>query len=138
MGQTARATSILLLAALAFHFAAPTLARQVSCDCSKRGHEIGISCDCPGCLAQRERAGLSCCSFEEKAKSDGKKSAVPSLKPLRCTCGAHDPIATPEGSLPFIPHSGSARFMITLLGPVEIAETPLSLEDVVLSRDHPG
>src|SRR5512139_1185744 len=98
MCKTALPTSVLLLAALAFHFATPSLGRQVSCDCSRHGHEVGVSCNCPGCLAQR--AGLPCCSFKDKATSHGTKTAFPSLKPLRCTCGSQDPIATPKSHLP--------------------------------------
>ena len=136
MGKTAIPTTILLLAALAFHFAAPTMWSQVSCGCSKQGHEVGISCNCPGCLAQR--ATPSCCSFKDKTISDERKSAVPSLKPLRCTCGSQDPIATSKGPLPFIPCSGPEPFMISPAGSVDLAEILLSLEEVDLSLDRPG
>ena len=137
MGKTAIPTTLLLLAALAFHFVTPTFGRQSSCGCSKHGHEVGVTCNCPGCLAAR--GGLSCyCSSHDKTTSNKGRSAIPSLKSARCTCGSQDPIATPKSNLPFIPCSGPARIMIAPAGPVEVVEIPLSLEDVVLPLDRPG
>ena len=87
MPKPARSISVLVLSLLVFHFATGTLARNRSCDCSSRGHEVGISCDCPGCLAQR--ASLPCCSLQDIATSAKGKDALLSLKPLRCTQSNH-------------------------------------------------
>ena len=137
MGKNSIPTTILLLAALAFHFVTPTLGRQGSCGCSKHGHEVGISCNCPGCLA--ERGDLACyCSSESKTRPEETKGVVVSLKPIRCTCGSQDPMANPLNPVPFIPHSGPAGFMMAPADSVEIAEVELSLEEVILPRDRPG
>jgi len=137
MGKTVRFISVLVLSLLVFHFATGTLARHRSCKCCRSDHEVGYGCNCPGCLA--ERGGLDCyCSSQHSTKHDENNGAVVSLKPIRCTCGSEDPIAGPQNLLPFIPDSGPARFVIAPAGSVEVAEIPLSLEDVVLSRDRPG
>ena len=137
MVKAARFISVLVLSFLVFHFATGTLARNRSCDCSSRGHEVGISCNCPGCLA--ERGGLDCyCSSQHQTKPDDTKDVVVSLKPIRCTCGSQDPMANPLNPVPFIPHSDPAGFMMAPAGSVEIAEIPLRLEDVILPRDRPG
>src|SRR5512139_1716106 len=111
MAKPARLISVFVLSFLVFHFAAGTLARHQSCDCSRQGHEVGISCNCPGCLA--ERGDLACyCASEPKTKPDETKGVVVSLKPVRCTCGFQDPMANPPNPAPFIPHSGPAGFMM--------------------------
>lgn len=136
MAKHAAPITLLLIAALVFHFVTPTLGTQRSCGCARHGHEAVVSCNCPGCAAQR--ASHPCCSLQDKGTSEEGKGRLPSFKPLRCTCGSQDPMASPGGNLYFIPHAGPESLMITLSGSVQVAGILLRMEDVFLAPDRPG
>lgn len=136
MARPAATTSVLILAVLTFHLATATLGKKDFCDCCRLDHEVSCCCNCVACVAGRD--GLySFCSFD-MGKPERKSDTEPSLKLLRCTCGSQDTFTSPKNSLLFLPRPALASLTIVPLGNVEIAEIPLRLDDVLLTRGHPG
>lgn len=129
-------SSIFLLTLLVFHFSMVTYTLEWLCECDKHTEKMTCCCNCPKCVEARGGL-LSYCHFRSHSHPEGHK-AGPAFTPPSCTCGSGKGIFNLTNDVPFVPPSNLHYFSTVAASSVKVANSFLKLEELILSRDHPG